>query len=329
VDEDYFIGLNFPETSLQPSKVLYSKEADKYYAAGMEKPYQDNTSFMLSLLGIDFDAESEEKVVGKRMERQAYHKKPSYELSYRGKTVKAIYHDSYHQNLRGKGFYSFMGIPELEGYDIADKTIGIAKVRFKRWVDKYYEKTNRGNTEFMLSLLGIDFDAEWVKLLFSAETKSPAQKSLDKWTKEDWGTKSGKPSTQGSQATGERYLPRKAREALTDKEYARTSAKKRRDMKQGKQFSQQPDDIEEKTAKYRSEVFEAIEGTGSNARFTDQPDPKIYRDPALRQKARNKLLKGNKGGDEGEWSARKAQMAATEYRKMYENKYGVGKNPYF
>jgi len=725
VDEDYFIGLNFPETSLQPSKVLYSKEADKYYAAGMEKPYQDNTSFMLSLLGIDFDAESEEKVVGKRMEQQAYHKKPSYELSYRGKTVKAIYHDSYHQNLRGKGFYSFMGIPELEGYDIVVINIGVAKARFKRWVDKYYEKTNRGNTEFMLSLLGIDFDAEWInppkrpnkwsgwkqvnlkdrvsvnkifpypggiddkfyderkidfeeyhhqwkeeltkdsntisgifedfwiddeeegldeeakqileeddeyqyvkyleslgyswipnlvgvgssvlkgkasyqdyrfycietqyhrwgykhnahdwttvpyattysywvlvaketdgvlsyvtslyhnhgyssgkiwvgieiedstkrrtvplvnnyiysvlykptvgtdmvedvllnqgyylqpqfaiyrmkseegwgnvlfaydyekvyfvsheysnkkefgmpltsegknwkpkydlykwrryidpntpmlifyislflnthnqklnkkeldkmntdiwswfseakdddykteiqdgaiqrlikenpkitvseftdlwavsygglfdyggsdngledemklKLLFSAETKSPAQKSLDKWTWEDWGTKSGKPSTQGSQATGERYLPRKAREALTDKEYARTSAKKRRDMKQGKQFSQQPDDIEEKTAKYRSEVFEAIEGTGSNARFTDQPDPKIYRDPALRQKARNKLLKGNKGGDEGEWSARKAQMAATEYRKMYENKYGTGKNPYF
>ena len=161
------------------------------------------------------------------------------------------------------------------------------------------------------------------------EAKSPAQKSLDKWTNEDWGTKSGKPSTQGSQATGERYLPRKAREALTDKEYQETSAKKRRDTAKGKQFSQQPDDIEKKTAKYRSEVFEAIEGTGSNARFTDQPDPKIYRDPSLRQKARNKLLKGNKGGDEGEWSARKAQMAATEYRKMYENKYGEGKNPYF
>lgn len=163
----------------------------------------------------------------------------------------------------------------------------------------------------------------------SFEAKSPAQKSLDKWTKEDWGTKSGKPSTQGSQATGERYLPRKAREALTDKEYARTSAKKRRDTAKGMQFSQQPDDIEEKTAKYRAEIFEAIEGTGSNARFTDQPDPKIYRDPALRQKARNKLLKGDKGGDEGQWSARKAQMAATEYRKLYEDKYGEGKNPYF
>lgn len=334
------------------------------------------------------------------------------------------------------------------------------------------------------------------------EAKSPAQKSLDKWTKEDWGTKSGKPSTQGEEATGERYLPAKAREALTDKEYARTTAKKRRDTKAGKQFSPQPDDIEEKVKKYRSdmnnqtmydyygpqdplstkgeppmivinskydhdgdyrvdeiiyddmgvflglyaiwfkysiakswkglegfdiklipltennysivilmkgkslyqnklwkivtdyeklrqgtiydyetipyreiwqsastgydyeadayyvklhqiyldptwggkyykpiwdiyndsmnaETFEAIEGKGSNARFTDQPDPKVYRDPALRQKARNKLLKGDKGGEEGEWSARKAQMSATEYRKLYENKYGEGKNPYF
>ena len=161
------------------------------------------------------------------------------------------------------------------------------------------------------------------------EAKSPAQKSLDKWTKEDWGTKSGKPSTQGEDATGERYLPAKAREALTDKEYARTTAKKRRDTKAGKQFSPQPDDIEEKVKKYRAETFEAIEGKGSNARFTDQPDPKLYRDPALRQKARNKLLKGDKGGEEGEWSARKAQMSATEYRKLYENKYGEGKNPYF
>ena len=30
-----------------------------------------------------------------------------------------------------------------------------------------------------------------------------ADNSLAKWTKEDWGTKSGKPSTQGSEATGE------------------------------------------------------------------------------------------------------------------------------
>ena len=48
--------------------------------------------------------------------------------------------------------------------------------------------------------------------------KKESQKSLDSWTKEEWGTKSGKNSTQGKNATGERYLPKKAREALSDKE---------------------------------------------------------------------------------------------------------------
>lgn len=82
--------------------------------------------------------------------------------------------------------------------------------------------------------------------------KTEAQKSLSKWTKEDWGTKSGKPSTQGPKATGERYLPRKAREALTDKEYAATTRAKREGTKQGKQFVKQPKRIAEKTKRYRS-----------------------------------------------------------------------------
>ena len=81
--------------------------------------------------------------------------------------------------------------------------------------------------------------------------KTEAQKSMSKWTKEEWGTKSGKPSTQGPKATGERYLPKKAREALSSEEYARTSAKKRQDTKKGKQFSKQPEGIAKKTARFR------------------------------------------------------------------------------
>ena len=81
--------------------------------------------------------------------------------------------------------------------------------------------------------------------------KTKAQKSLSKWTKEKWGTKSGKNSTQGAKATGERYLPKKARESLSKKEYAKTSAKKRRDTKAGKQFSKQPKKIAKKTARSR------------------------------------------------------------------------------
>ena len=82
--------------------------------------------------------------------------------------------------------------------------------------------------------------------------KKSSQKSLDSWTKEDWGTKSGKNSTQGKDATGERYLPRKAREALSDSEYARSSAKKRAAARKGKQHPKQPEDVAKKTAKYRT-----------------------------------------------------------------------------
>jgi hypothetical protein len=73
-----------------------------------------------------------------------------------------------------------------------------------------------------------------------------ADNSLSQWTKEDWGTKSGKPSTQGSQATGERYLPKKAREKLTPSEYAATTRAKREGMRQGKQFVPQPESIKKK-----------------------------------------------------------------------------------
>ena len=81
--------------------------------------------------------------------------------------------------------------------------------------------------------------------------KTEAQKSLSKWTKEDWGTKSGKPSTQGAKATGERYLPKKARQALTSSEYAATTKAKREGIKAGKQFVKQPKTIAKKTARFR------------------------------------------------------------------------------
>jgi len=81
--------------------------------------------------------------------------------------------------------------------------------------------------------------------------KKEGQKSLSKWTKEEWGTKSGKPSTQGPNATGERYLPKKAREALSPKEYAATSKAKREGEKKGEQFVKQPKKIAAKTTKYR------------------------------------------------------------------------------
>ena len=80
--------------------------------------------------------------------------------------------------------------------------------------------------------------------------KAP-QKSLKTWTDQKWRTKSGKPSTQGPKATGERYLPEKAIKALSDKEYAATTKAKRKGTKSGKQFVKQPDKVAKKVAKYR------------------------------------------------------------------------------
>jgi len=77
------------------------------------------------------------------------------------------------------------------------------------------------------------------------------QKSLANWTKQKWTTKSGKPSTQGSKATGERYLPEKAIKALSSSEYAATSAVKRRATRAGKQVAKQPKTIARKTARFR------------------------------------------------------------------------------
>lgn len=77
------------------------------------------------------------------------------------------------------------------------------------------------------------------------------QKSLAAWTKQEWTTKSGKPSTQGPNATGERYLPKKAIQALSSEEYARTSAAKKQATKAGKQVSKQPKSIADKVRKYR------------------------------------------------------------------------------
>ena len=69
--------------------------------------------------------------------------------------------------------------------------------------------------------------------------KAP-QKSLVAWTKQKWRTKSGKPSTQGPEATGERYLPEAAIKAMPAATYAASSQAKRKATKAGQQFSKQP-----------------------------------------------------------------------------------------
>jgi len=77
--------------------------------------------------------------------------------------------------------------------------------------------------------------------------KAKSQQSLDKWTKQKWRTKSGKPSAK----TGERYLPTAAIKSLSSSEYAATTRAKRKGKAAGKQHVAQPKKIAKKTRAFR------------------------------------------------------------------------------
>ena len=102
------------------------------------------------------------------------------------------------------------------------------------------------------------------------EGEKRSDNSLQQWTDGDWGTKSGR----NSRASGERYLPKQVRAALSDEEYARTSRKKRKDTARGRQFSGQPEDVRRKTAQYRdggaepskAELYEQAKQAGIEGR---------------------------------------------------------------
>lgn len=81
--------------------------------------------------------------------------------------------------------------------------------------------------------------------------RSRSQRSLMNWTKQKWRTKSGKPSTQGPKATGERYLPSAAIKNMSASQYAASTRKKREDTKKGKQHSKQPRGAARTAARYR------------------------------------------------------------------------------
>ena len=81
--------------------------------------------------------------------------------------------------------------------------------------------------------------------------RAKSQRSLMNWTKQKWRTKSGKPSTQGPKATGERYLPSAAIKNMSASQYAASTRKKREDTKKGKQHSKQPRGAARTAARYR------------------------------------------------------------------------------
>ena len=75
-----------------------------------------------------------------------------------------------------------------------------------------------------------------------------SQRSLKAWGDQKWTTKSGKKSSE----TGERYLPKKAIQALSPQEYAATTRAKRAGKAAGKQFVPQPSKVKAKVKPYRN-----------------------------------------------------------------------------
>jgi len=63
------------------------------------------------------------------------------------------------------------------------------------------------------------------------------QKQLKQWTREDWGTKSGKPSIQGPDATGEVYAPAATLKATKRSKLAAATRAKRKATREGKQHA--------------------------------------------------------------------------------------------
>ena len=107
---------------------------------------------------------------------------------------------------------------------------------------------------------------------------------LKQWTNEEWDTKSGKESGK----TGERYLPKKAREKLSDSEYSRSTAKKRADSAKGQQHSKQPADVAKKAASARK-IGKTSNKGGSGATKAE-----------LMQKARKQDIPGRSKMTKGE-----------------------------
>mgnify|MGYP003119737730 CR=1 FL=1 len=73
-----------------------------------------------------------------------------------------------------------------------------------------------------------------------------SQKSLKKWTKQEWKTSDGSPS-KGKK----RYLPKAAWDSLSPSEKAATNRAKAKGNKKGKQFVKQPKAIAKKTKRFR------------------------------------------------------------------------------
>jgi hypothetical protein len=158
--------------------------------------------------------------------------------------------------------------------------------------------------------------AEYKKAGGGYKGRKSADNHLSQWTKEEWGTRSGKPSKK----TGERYLPRKARQKLTKEEYDRTTAKKRADTRKGRQFSAQPKDVAKKTASARRTGAKRTPARKAATRKAPARSTTAARKPAAR-KAPVRKAPARKT------TARKAPARKTDTRKTAARKPAARKAP--
>ena len=137
-----------------------------------------------------------------------------------------------------------------------------------------------------------------------------SQKSLKDWGKQNWRTKSGKPSSK----TGERYLPSAAIKSLSSSEYAKTTAAKRKGKAAGKQFVKQPKKIAEKTKKFRASEG----GLTMKKGYHKMPDGTIMKDSDMKKS-------GYKHGGMTKGMKALKKAAPKVAKKMGYNKGGMAK----
>jgi hypothetical protein len=80
----------------------------------------------------------------------------------------------------------------------------------------------------------------------------PTQRSLVKWTKQDWQYSDEKEQDKPRAKRG-RYLPKAAWDSLSSGQKAATNAAKRKGSASGKQFVKQPSKIANQTKRYRED----------------------------------------------------------------------------
>ena len=68
----------------------------------------------------------------------------------------------------------------------------------------------------------------------------------------------------------------------------------------------------DKRSTKRGKLRKAVKGRKSKSRVNEAGN---YTKPGLRKRLFEKILAGNKGGKPGQWSARKAQMLAKQYKE--------------